>query len=78
MKLLSAKNCNTIVHEKCSQSILEYDHITNSWECWNCVSNCPPRYNPFNNVMMDKHDPNCLEIIEDLQDLSKLQDNCNY
>ena len=77
-EIVVCKNCNTIVHEKCSQSILEYDHITNSWECWNCVSNCPPRYNPFNNDMMDKHDPNCLEIIEDLQDLSKLLDNCNY
>ena len=35
-------------------------------------------YNPLNNLLFDEHDPNSLNPMEDLHDLSKILDNCKY
>ena len=46
--------------------------------CYKCTNNKQIRYNPLNNLLFDEHDPNSLNPMEDLHELSKILDNCKY
>ncbi len=72
---MTCHGCDTIVHAKCAKSLFEYNNIVNSWLCWQCTSK-PPKYNPFSELTYDKHDPNSLENIEDILEISKILENC--
>ena len=37
-KIMSCQNCKRIVHAKCAQSLFDYDHIKDCWQCWECIS----------------------------------------
>ena len=77
-KIMTCDGCKTLVHAKCAKSLFEFNSITNSWQCWKCFSK-PPKYNPFSKLTHDKHDPNGLEDISDLVEISKVLENCcNY
>ena len=77
-KIMTCDNCKIVVHAKCAKSLFEFNNISNSWHCWQCLSK-PPRYNPFSRLSHDKHDPNSLEDISDLLEISKILENCcNY
>ena len=75
-KIMTCNGCKIIVHAKCAKSLFEYNGIANSWNCWKCLSK-PPKYNPFSKIAYDKHDPNSLEDISDLVEISKILDNCS-
>ena len=52
--------------------------MTNLWNCFQCLSK-PPKYNPFATVLNDKYDPNSLNDIDDINEISKILENCcNY
>ena len=75
-KIVVCNSCNIIYHAKCSTRLFEFDHINDLWLCWKCVANKPQKYNPFISLTYDKHDPNNLEEIDDLTDISNILDSC--
>lgn len=80
-KIMKCDSCEIIVHAKCAISHIkfEYNHIQNRWFCWECVSNTPKIYNPFNTMVYDKYDPNNLDNVGDLNEISNILQNCqNY
>ena len=80
-KIMKCETCELIVHAKCAISLVkfEYDNLQNRWSCWECVSNTPKVYNPFNSIVYDKYDPNNMENIGDLKEISNILKNCqNY
>ena len=68
--------CDEISHAKCAKSIFEYNHLENSWICFDYGSNKAKRYSIFSTSFFDKHDPHSLHHIEDLHELSKIRNNC--
>ena len=73
-KIISCSSCKVIIHAKCSKALFEFDQVKNSWICWQCVLK-PQKYNPFSELTYDKHDPNSLENIEDIQEISNILEN---
>ena len=76
-KIMSCSSCKVIVHAKCSKSLFEFNQAKNSWLCWQCILK-PPKYNPFSGLTHDKHDPNSLENIDDIHEISNILENCTY
>ena len=75
-KIMSCESCDKIVHAECAKFNYEYNHLNNSWQCWDCCNSKNIRYNPFSNITYDKYDPANLNEIEDISEISKLLDNC--
>ena len=73
---MSCHGCNVIYHGKCSSNYFEFDHTNGIWLCWQCIANSPKKYNPFVSLSFDKHDPNNIGDIEDIQNISNILDNC--
>ena len=76
-RIMTCSSCKIIVHAKCSKSLFEFNQATNSWLCCQCLSNSP-KYNPFSKFTHDKYDPNSLENIEDICEISNILENCTY
>ena len=76
-KIMTCSSCKLIVHAKCAKPMFEFNNIVNSWQCFQCAGKAP-KYNPFCELLNDKHDPNSLEDIEDLQEISKILQNCSH
>ena len=74
-KIITCSSCDEIAHAKCAKSIFEYNHLENSWICFECGINKVKRYNIFSTSSFDKHDPHSLHHIEDLHELSKIDAN---
>ena len=74
-KIISCSSCNIVVHAKCSKSLFEFNRIKNSWLCWQCLLK-PQKYNPFSELTHDKHDPNSLENIDDIHEISNILESC--
>ena len=78
-KIMSCETCKTIVHAKCAMEKFEYDHLKDTWLCFECVANRIDRYNPFEFLTYDKHDPNNLESVDDIIEISNILKGCqNY
>lgn len=75
-KIVSCEACNSIVHAKCASKTFEYDHLTDRWLCYECAKNRINRYNPFDTLTYDKHDPNNLDYVEDIIEISNILKNC--
>ena len=75
-EIITCSSCNKIAHGKCAKSIFEYNQLENSWICFDCGSNKVKRYSIFSTNYFDKYDPNSLHHVEDLQELSKILNNC--
>ena len=75
-QIMTCSGCNIVIHAKCAKSLFEFNNIVNSWHCYQCLAK-PPKYNPFAEISYDKHDPNSLESIEDLLEISKILENSN-
>ena len=73
---MSCESCGNIVHSECARYNFEFDHLNNSWMCWNCSSNKTMRYNPFSNITHDKYDPTNLSEVEDVSEITRLLHNC--
>ena len=78
-KIMSCHSCKRITHAECAISRFEYNNLSDSWQCWECISNTPARYNPFSTLSYDKHDPNNMDKIDDIIEISKILDeSCSY
>ena len=78
-KIMTCNGCTKVVHGKCAKSLFVYDHIENTWMCFDCSNSKLKRYNIFSKNCYDKHDPNNLYDVDDLHELSKILNNCkNY
>ena len=68
-QIMTCTSCKTIVHAKCAKSLFEFNSTVNLWHCYQCLAK-PSKYNPFSQLSYDKYDPNSLEDIEDLIEIS--------
>ena len=75
-KFVICKTCEKISHLKCAEKIYEFDHIKETWTCWNCTSNLPEKYNPFDSVFYNKYVIDDAEVSEDISQIRKLLENC--
>ena len=64
-------------HAICSENNFKYNHVKCIWLCAQCTVDGPSRYNPFDSVNYDKHDPSSLESNEDVEFISNILKNCN-
>ncbi len=76
-KIMSCRKCNKTVHAQCAMNLFDYDQVRDYWCCNECISSSPPRYNPFNNILYDRHDPIHLSDFEDVMEIKKILDSCN-
>ena len=76
-KIMTCSRCKTIGHAKFSKSMFEFNNIVNSCHCFQWLGK-PLKYNPFSELPNEKHDPNSMEDIEDLQEISKILENCDH
>ena len=76
--VITCANCSAVSHRECKKHAFEFNYINSTWICYKCISNKQIRYNPFNNLLFDEHDPNSLNPMDDLHELSKILDNCKY
>ena len=70
--------CSAMSHSECAKLAFEFNVINSTSICYKCKHNKQIRYNPFNNLLFDEHDPNSLNPMEDLHELSKILDDCEY
>ena len=75
-KIMACESCNKIVHSECAKQNFEFDHLTNTWQCWDCNNNENKRYNPFLSTLYDKYDPALINESEDVNELSRILSNC--
>ena len=73
---MSCESCSKIVHAECAKHNFEYNHLNNSWQCWDCIRDNTKRYNPFATIAHDKYDPTNLHEVDDISNICKLLDNC--
>ena len=75
-KIISCQLCQNIVHSECAKYNFEYNHLNNSWICWDCSNSDTKKYNPFSNISHDKYDPTNLNEVDDISEISRLLENC--
>ena len=76
--IITCAICSAISHGDCAKLAFEFNHINGTRMCYKCTNTKQIRFNPLNNLLFDEHDPNSLNPMEDLHDLSKILDNCKY
>ena len=76
-KFIICRGCNVMYHAICSENNFKYNHVKCIWLCAQCTVDGPSRYNPFDSVNYDKHDPSSLESNEDVEFISNILKNCN-
>ena len=50
--------------------------MTRQWQCFDCITNSVPRYNPFNDLETDRHDQFDMQQLDDVQTISKILNSC--
>ena len=76
-QILSCRSCEVIVHSRCAKNLFQYSQTSDYWQCYKCVADLPPRYNPFAPVLVhDRHEPVHLDEIEDISEISKIHESC--
>ena len=70
------KNCEKICHAKCANKIYIFDHIDDSWCCWECSPLEESRYNPFKSYRYDKYSQPDSNIFEEIHQLENILNEC--
>ena len=74
---MSCPYCPKVYHAKCWKENFKFDERKVKWMCHECFANRPlNQYNPFDEISFDKHDPNNLDEIDDLQVISNMLNSC--
>ena len=47
-RIIACHKCNVVYHAECSKNHFKFNHLTRQWQCFDCITNSVPRYNPFN------------------------------
>ena len=76
--IITCAVCSAMSHSECAKLAFEFNVINGTWMCYEYKSNKQIRYNPFKNLLFNEHDPNSLNPMEDLHELSKILDDCKY
>ena len=76
-KIMTCSKCDIIIHAKCAQTLFEFNSFTKSWNCFECLAK-PSKYNPFAELICDKYNPNSLEEVEDIAEISKILENSSH
>ena len=75
-KIVICNYCQKISHGKCASKLYNFDHIDESWSCWDCSSSIKTRYNPFKSLQYDKYSQPESETYEEVELIDKLLKNC--
>ena len=76
-KFMVCSECNHVAHRKCAKLMFEFNHLENAWMYHQCTNDKLKRYNIFKHAnYFDKHDPNSLHDVDDLDELSEILNNC--
>ena len=75
-RIVCCETCQKIIHSQCFKNKFEYNHVTDCWQCNDCISSSPPRYNPFSSISYDRHDPVNIDEFEDVIEIKKILDSC--
>ena len=75
-KIALCHSCSKIVHAKCAYKLFNFDHLSDTWSCWECKSTAHKRYNPFESIQYDKHLQDDSEALEELNQISKFLTDC--
>lgn len=76
-KIIICQYCQKIAHSKCASKLYNYDHIADSWICWECTSTAEKRYNPFTSIRYNKYEQNDSESFNELNYIDQLLENCS-
>ena len=72
-------NCSKIAHAKCAEKVYSFDQIHDCWTCWECNSNIPQIYNPFDSLFQDKHLQDDSDSLAEITTLTQILKKCeNY
>ena len=77
-QIASCSTCKKIVHSQCVENIFNFNSVTGLWQCNFCISQSPPKYNPFSTITYDKHDPVHIDEFEDITEIKKILDSCKH
>ena len=69
-------HCQKIAHGKCASKSYNFNHLDESWSCWECTSTALKRYNPFSSLRYNKYDNNSMEAFSELNHVDQLLQNC--
>ena len=75
-KFASCHNCSKIAHAKCAQKIYSFDQVHDYWTCWECNSNTPQIYNPFDSLFQAKHLQDDSEALTEINQISQILKKC--
>ena len=75
-RIVICSHCQKICHAKCAQKLYDFDHISDSWSCWECSSSVLIRYNPFKSMQYDKYSQTDSDSFEELKQIEHLLDKC--
>ena len=50
--------------------------MTRQWQCFDCITNSVPQYNPFNDLETDRHDQFDMQQLDDVQTICKILNSC--
>ena len=70
------KVCEKICHAKCASKLYKFDHIDDSWCCWECSSLEESRYNPFKSYRYDKYSQPDSNTFEEIHELENILNDC--
>ena len=70
------KNCEKICHAKCAKKLYRFNHIEDSWCCWECSSLEESRYNPFKSCKYDKYFQSDNNVFDEIHQLEHLLNDC--
>ena len=68
--------CQKIAHGKCASKSYNFNHLDDSWSCWECTSTALKRYNPFSAVRYNKYDNNSMDAFSEVSHVDQLLQDC--
>ena len=75
-RIIACQKCNVVYHAECSKNHFKFNHLTRQWQCFDCITNSVPRYNPFNDLETDRHDQFDMQQLDNVQTISKIINSC--
>jgi hypothetical protein len=69
-------HCQKISHGKCARKSYNFNHLDDSWSCWECTSTALKRYNPFSSLRYNKYDNNDMEAFKEVNHVDQLLQDC--
>lgn len=75
-KFVLCHKCDKIAHYNCSLKAFKYDQIKDKWICWDCYSNKPKKYNPFDSIFFNKYLVDDANASEEITQIKNIMEQC--